>query len=404
MTNKEKQPGSGTTGTAGEGGLMKTVLGSATLVMGMAALPVHAGPTIPFGEQGFITINYALQTWMQYRDFRSATNNADGWDTFLRRNRVTLSGQYNDSIGFYAQLEANGDSRNGVDDRSVFYRDAYITYDKSDAMRFIVGRFKNTFSRENLEACLEPLTIDRAEVISYTPFGGTRDTGIAMWGNLADASFQYRVMLSDGRESNNVAKDSPRVTARAHWSLWDPEYDYGYRGTYLGTQKVLTFGIGYDFQANAAYADFTNRRDAQDYSAWTADVFMEYPTVSGGTWTASAAYFDYSAGNAINQDPDPELPQNSELEAYYLKAGYMLPGNVGPGRLQFFYRHENSDYASTSRYYDNTWNSIGFNYYIHGQQLKVSFEYADVSFDREHPSNPALQDYNQATLGLQFIF
>ena len=39
-----------------------------------------------------------------------------------------------------------------------------------------------------------------------------------------------------------------------------------------------------------------------------------------------------------------------------------------------------------------------------GQKLKVSFEYADISFDTEHPTNPALQDYNQATLGLQFVF
>jgi len=42
--------------------------------------------------------------------------------------------------------------------------------------------------------------------------------------------------------------------------------------------------------------------------------------------------------------------------------------------------------------------------YLDGQKLKISFEYADVSFDNEHPTNPALQDYNQATLGLQFIF
>ena len=31
------------------------------------------------------------------------------------------------------------------------------------AVRFIVGRLKNTFTRENLEACFDPLTMDRAE-------------------------------------------------------------------------------------------------------------------------------------------------------------------------------------------------------------------------------------------------
>jgi hypothetical protein len=95
------------------------------------------------------------------------------------------------------------------------------------------------------------------------------------------------------------------------------------------------------------------------------------------------------------------------LKGYYVKAGYMLPGKVGSGRLQFFARHEKSDYgvkAGNTEYYDQKWNSIGANYYLDGQKLKISFEYAKVSFDTEHPTNPALQDYNQATLGLQLIF
>ena len=116
-------------------------------------------------------------------------------------------------------------------------------------VRFIVGRFKNTFSRENLEACLEPLTLDRAEVLSYTPWGGTRDTGVAVWGNLLDATLQYRFMIADGRKDAERPADRPRLTARVHVSLWDPEYDYGYEGTYLGTKKVLTFGAAYDTQA-----------------------------------------------------------------------------------------------------------------------------------------------------------
>jgi hypothetical protein len=66
-----------------------------------------------------------------------------------------------------------------------------------------------------------------------------------------------------------------------------------------------------------------------------------------------------------------------------------------------------SDYGvktGNAEYYDQTWNSVGANYYLDGQKLKISFEYASISFDEQHPTNPALQDYNQATLGLQFIF
>ncbi|SCX79953.1 short chain amide porin [Thiohalorhabdus denitrificans] len=387
--------GSGILKRAGWGGLLFAAgLGTA-----------QAGPTANFGEQGFVTFNYAGQFWAQYQDFTSATDNGSQTDFFLRRNRLTFKGQWSDYIGFYAQLEATSDGRDETmsTGRSIYYRDAYLTMDFSDPLRFIVGKFKNTFTRENLEACLEPLTLDRAETIAYTPFGRSRDVGVAMWGNLLDAQVQYRVMVADGREADEVVQDSPRVTGRIHWSLLDPEYQYGYRGTYLGTQRVLTIGASYDYQADVAYGDAPNLSDSKDYDAWTADIFFEYP-FSWGTPTLSGAYMDYSVGDAINMNPDDELPITSELDAYYAKAGYLVPGKVGPGRLQLFYRYENSDYNVDTGFYDQTWNSAGFNYYIDGQRLKFTFEYAMVDFDQPMDGVPPLEDYDQATAGLQLIF
>lgn len=366
-----------------------------------------AGPTIPFGQQGYVTISYATQLWTQYRGYTSATNEASYYDTFFRRNRLLFAGQYNDYVGFYTQFEAGNDNKLGNADRSVYYRDAYLTLDYTDALRFLAGRFKNTFSRENLEACYEPLTIDRAEVIAYTPFGanggGTRDTGYAVWGNLANAKFQYRFMVADGRQGDDVAKSNPRLTARVHWSLLDPETDYGYLGTYLGTRKVLTVGLAYDYQKDVAFANFAARTDPVDYKAWTADVFYEYPTKSG-TYTFSSAYFNYDTENAVNAAPDPNFPVSAQLKAYYVKGGYLFPAKIGLGRLQPYFRFEKSDYGVTSGLFDQTWKGLGANYYFDGQNLKLTFEYAKVEFDKQDPTNAALRDYNQATFSFQFIF
>jgi hypothetical protein len=329
-----------------------------------------AGPSFQVGEQGYMEITYSAQFWTQKRGYTSADDDGDVYDSFLRRNRITFLGQYNDYVGFYAQLEAGNDSKGGQDDRSVYYRDAYLTIDSSDAFRFIIGRYKNTFSRENLEACLEPLTLDRGENLPYTPFGSSRDTGVTMWGNLNDAMFQYRLSVSDGREGENVVKSSPRVTARA--------------------------------QADIAYGDYATKTDAKDYKATTYDIFFEYP-YAFGTVTASAAYFDYSLdGYPVN--PDPTLSPWAEREGAYVKAGYLLPEPVGIGRLQFFARSEEIDYGVNTGLSDQTWDSIGANYYINGQQLKVTAEFASIEFNDQHPTNAALQDYDQATLGLQMIF
>lgn len=367
-----------------------------------ASASSFAGPTIYFGDEGFLQINYSLQAWSQYKSYTSATNDSSSNDMFLRRNRITLLGQQSDLVGFYAQIEAGSDSKFGQDEKSVYFRDAYVTLDFMDEVRFIVGRFKNTFTRENLEACLEPLTLDRGD-ITYSPFGGSRDTGVVLWGNLLDAQLQYRLMIADGREGEEVATSKPRVTGRVHWSIFDPEYDYGYRGTYLGTQKVLTFGASYDYQADVAYRDYSNLRDKRDYKAWTVDGFFELPTKSGA-YTLSSAYFNYSLGNAINKNPDPLLPANTELEGFYVKAGYLFPDKVGPGRLQLFARHDGLEYNLKGGALDKRVNSLGANYYLNGQALKLTADFQHVDFANPDPNRYDLQNYKQFTFGFQFIF
>ena len=46
----------------------------ACLLAGMMPLAATAGPTFEFGEQGSLTITYALQGWMQHKSFTSPTD------------------------------------------------------------------------------------------------------------------------------------------------------------------------------------------------------------------------------------------------------------------------------------------------------------------------------------------
>ncbi len=187
---------------------MKRLAGACALSLlgwsGMAA----AGPTIAFGKEGNLTFTYSFQGWAQDRGYTSPTDDGQTTDFFLRRNRLTFSGQMNDLVGFYVNLDAPTDGKGGQNDKGIFFRDAYLTIDHSDGIRFLAGKFKNTFTRENLEACFDPLTMDRAEVLAYTPWGGSRDTGAAIWGNLADGKAQYRLMVSNGRDGDEVVKKS----------------------------------------------------------------------------------------------------------------------------------------------------------------------------------------------------
>ena len=82
----------------------------------------------------------------------------------------------------------------------------------------------------------------------------------------------------------------------------------------------------------------------------------------------------------------------------------MLPGKVGIGRLQVYFRFEDSDYAITSTNLDRTWAGGGANYYIDGQRLRVTAEFANITFDEESTTDASLQDYAQFTTSIQLIF
>ena len=167
---------------------------------------------------------------------------------------------------------------------------------------------------------------------------------------------------------------------------------------------MLTIGAAVDYQPKVAYGDYIGKTDPKDYKAWTVDAFYEQPTAAG-TFTIAAAVMKYDTGKvALGLSPDGTVPAQADLKAHYIKAGYLLPHKIGPGRLQLFGRFERSTYSQPRGYRDQKWAGIGAHYLISGQNLKLSLEFASVKFDVQNPYDPSQRDYKQATAGLQFIF
>lgn len=361
----------------------------------MLAGTAYAGPQMAFGpnDEGLLQLDYKGQFQMLVRDTGSGPAKDESTSDFnFRRNRLALMGKYGDIMGLYVQTEYSEhqnvgtfrvfDNDSGTDFQIL---DAVVRFNVNDSFNVNVGKFKYNLSRENLEACEEPLTLDRSLFIR-APFVTTRDRGVAIWGNLFNDIFQYRADVMEGRGSTTVAAPQPesnfRYSGRVHVTLLDPEKNYGYKGTYLGKKKVLTVGGAYQFESKVAYADTVALSDPKDYKAWTADIFFEYPLKNIGTFTASAAYENIDLDEAykgMNPDPDT-IGLNGEKNGYYVKAGYMLP-NIP---LQVFGRYEKWAYANLNGIYDQEvqWYGGGVNYYFRGQNVKLTFEVSRTSFDK----------------------
>jgi len=396
----------------------KTGIICATLLgLTLMAGPAFAGPRIIFGpnDEGALQIDYKGQLQMTVRDTGSGHDNNDTTTNFnFRRNRIALMGKYGDMLSLYVQTEFSEDqnvntlgiSKNnqGSDFQLL---DAVMRFKLNDSFHVNAGKFKYNLSRENLEACEMPLTLDRSLFIR-TAYTTTRDTGVAVWGNLFNDIFQYRFDAMEGRKAvsgDTAPSSSFRYSFRGHVTLLDPEKDYGYKGTYLGKKKVLTVGGAYQFEPDIAYGDTLNRTNKKDYKAWTIDGFFEYPFEDIGTVTASAAYEDVDLDNAYKAaNPDSDtMGLNGQKNGWYAKAGYMLPNLP----LQFFGRYEKWRFAGLNNIFDQKidWYSGGANYYFRGQNLKFTVELSHTDFGTEGTvGGLRSKDFTTFVTQLQLIF
>ncbi|MEJ2697566.1 MAG: selenite/tellurite reduction operon porin ExtI, partial [Candidatus Sulfobium sp.] len=249
----------------------------------LAAGNTYAFSPIVMGSEGaFLKIDYQGQLYGVWRSTGSgASGEDDSTDIFFRRNRLSVWAHGASKYGAILQIEYVGERNindlivRDVPGTEFHLLDGYFMADFSNEFRVYAGKQKIQLTRENLEDCFEPLTLDRSLFI-YT-LKHSRDTGVVLWGNLPTIKSQYRVEVSKGNSGNDAPQDNFMYTARFHVSLWSPEYAYGYKGTYLGKKKVLTFGVAGQFEPDAVYSDTIAKTGAKTYYAYTVDAFMEYP-------------------------------------------------------------------------------------------------------------------------------
>lgn len=369
-----------------------------------------SGAVVKMGDKSFLRLNYQFQLYGAWRD--TGPDDTDPSNEFyFRRNRLTFSGQASELVSFNIKLEASGDRTIGpveVVDEPVGEFDvieAYATIDISRAFRITAGKMKIPFVREILEGCFSSLTLDRSLFV-YTPFQRSRDTGVTVWGNLKQSRFQYMLAAMNGQQSGAAPEKSPRYSGRVHISLLDAEDSFGYSGTYLGSRMVFTIGAGAQYEPRAAYSDAVAQTGEKDYTAWTADIFIEYPIGTSGMITLSGAYLRTDFEKAY-QGSNPNagvMGIDGEKQGWYVKTGYLFIDKFGPGQLQPFARYEEWEFAYLNDQYAQRvkWTGVGLNYLIDGQSLRLTAEYSKTDFEDE--TSPSSKDFNTVIAMFQFGF
>ena len=334
-------------------------------------------------ESHKIKAGMRVQAWYQYVEDGKGDDHDKALNDFMvRRAYFYIKGQATEKVGFFAHLAADRIGQDGLDKPSVglgsgfAVRDAWVNYKFDDACTFQIGRMYIPFTRFfGTESTFGLLTLELPFTqggVRGAPFFTSkvgRDDGVVVWGNPSNGLLQYRLGVSEGIEgSSENPDDNLRFTGRVSLNLLDPEKGWYNKGTYLGKKKVLAIGAGYDYQPDLTLGGM----DDQSNEAWTTDIFFDHP-VGAGAVTAELSYVNLK--NSTQTLGFSRLAKGKDAQIYYIQAGYLFPGQIGPGRLQPYFRYEHMDVKDAP---DTSFPCAGVNYFIKGHSAKLTIDWTLV--------------------------
>ena len=254
------------------------------------------------------------------------------------------------------------------------------------------GRFLPPSDRSNLDGPFYLNNYDFPIVQAYPAIFAGRDNGVAIMKEYAGGKFKWSYGLFEGRTNSTNANTNPDQAdnllhaARVTYNFWDPEPGYYTTSSYYGAKDVLAVAFVYQHEADGAGTSTT----VGDFTGWNVDVLMEKKLQNGGVVNLEGAYYDYD----LDDKTDASLTQG---EGYLLLGSYLIPKQIGWGKVQPYVRYQHFARANlTGDGGNRTRTEGGVNYIIDGQNAKISVLY----FSDRNGSNA--DPKNTFRIGLQF--
>lgn len=389
--------------TAGTRRILLVLLFSA-LSVGMAT---QAWAIVAYNRGGK-ELKLGLRALIWYQAIQAAAPNGSTSNGFaLRQARIYMAGRYSKTISFGTHFDWN--KVGSVDGKtsssaSTSLTDAFLGFNFMPQLKFMTGQYRIAFSRYSLTATtsahLFPHNPFAASPALLTSTGNFRQTGVTAWGFLGKR-LRYNLGIASGLpqtfKTGSDSSDSLLYSARAEYTLLGlAKEGYLHKNEWNGKRgKFATVGAGFLTKkySTTAAAPFHNAT----YSAWTMDEYSEYP-IAGGSIATEAAYYYYNFDNRL--DPN--------VQSWFAQAGYLLPGKIGPGRLEPGVRYDTYRLEGVAGATTKVW-TAGLNYYIYGNNVKWSLEWLNISNGAGASQNLAVfsgikgKDTNAVTVQLQFM-
>jgi Phosphate-selective porin O and P len=341
-----------------------------------------------------------LQSWADWTEDPASEGYSQNF--FLRRVRFILLANVARGVSIFYQTD-NSRAGNAGTNGSKIVNTGFVTQDAfvewkiaGDQLMLDGGLFYVPQSRNVLTSNATNLSFDSGtfgqQQTTATQSNSGRDWGFALKGYLAGDRLEYRVGVFSGQREPATppaagSRNPFRVAGRVQFHFFDTEKAYTYAGTNRGAKKILVLGGWVDAQG--------------DYKAFGGDVLADIPVGLKDAVTVEVDYLHFDGGTQFQQIVDnvvaPLLPRQA---AVFTQAGYYVESI----QLQPFLRYERLDFSDDifkSR--DQQRYGGGFNWYVAGQNLKVTAFYERV-VPKIRPATAAVKDTDHFGIQLQVFY
>lgn len=320
----------------------------------------------------------------------------------LRRLKLRILGELQAGLDYYVQGIYKTHNYSPTDDQ-IFLQEARVMWKFHPSLTLQVGQFKPPMGLERFIPDEMLYLIDRSQVTDHLVPNGNlgdsfdRDYGIELGGKLSESRFAYAVALMGGNGANNDhlgERGSYLLDGALIWHPWQSKND----GLDLKMGGAVSYRRNQDIDLSRQLPG-SNRLGYGHFDGTDThfNVFLDL------AW--GPASFQGEGFYAIYNSYDPELP-DIDAQGFYVQAAYFLnPRWQAAGRYEEFDPNVHAEDSENMR-----WITLGLNYYLLGNQLKLMANYifkseGEEGFDRDafiiqmqfffgYPKNPKLEGWH----------
>ena len=240
------------------------------------------------GGNTSVTFGFLVQP--QFESLENASATQTDANLFFRRLRFLAGGKITSKLSYFVESDCPNLGKKGNDGTrytEMFLQDAYLSYAFRPEFQLDGGMILIPISHNSQQSAASLLAVDYG-AYSFLASAPTRsktgrDYGLQARGYISK-QFEYRVGVFRG--NRNHGGDFPyRYMARFVWYPMEADTGFFYTGTTHGAKKIVAIGGGIDRQG--------------DYSANSADIFIDQPLPNGDAVTVQADYIHYDGGSSF---------------------------------------------------------------------------------------------------------